>query len=201
VRNYLYVFLRLCADSREQAKRAPVRVFSGPSHLAAARTLPSSTLRAARAESASAQICVGVQSLKALDGCEKTLQAVWKRAARKRQAAGGQATPFGSPTGAAQGSPMAGTPMPPERMQKWGFLVKHERWLAVEGYSVTVSQKPAAAAAAAAKPAAFACRSFMSPNPHLLVRCESSRVFLWPGLTCISVGLCLRCSRKPQSQM
>ena len=94
----------------------------------------------APAESASAQICVGVQSLKVLDGCEKTLQAVWKRAARKRQAAGGQATPFGSPTGAAQGSPMAGTPMPPERMQKWGFLVKHERWLAVEGYSVTVSQ-------------------------------------------------------------
>ena len=29
--------------------------------------------------------------------------------------------------------------MPPERMMKWGFLVKHERWLAVEGYSVTVS--------------------------------------------------------------
>ena len=23
-------------------------------------------------------------------------------------------------------------------MQKWGFLVKHDRWLAVEGYSVTV---------------------------------------------------------------
>eukprot|EP01043_Picozoa_sp_COSAG02_P025947 COSAG02_NODE_1478_length_12404_cov_353.335067_16_plen_39_part_00 len=34
--------------------------------------------------------------------------------------------------------------MPPERMMKWGFLVKHERWLAVEGYSVTVSAQLAA---------------------------------------------------------
>lgn len=29
--------------------------------------------------------------------------------------------------------------MPAEKMMKWGFLVKHERWLAVDGFSVTVT--------------------------------------------------------------
>ena len=55
---------------------------------------------------------------------------MWKRAARKRGVPGSD-TPKQS-----------GAPMPAEKMMKWGFLVKHERWLAVDGFSVTVNRQP-----------------------------------------------------------
>jgi hypothetical protein len=123
VRNYLFVFLKLCADSRESAKRAPVRVrYSNVPEQRAPQFGLTHPLRAARPA-----VCFATtrQSLKALDGCEKTLNAVWKRAARKRNASGPDKLP-----------------MPAEKMMKWGFLMKHERWLAVDGFSVMVTPIP-----------------------------------------------------------
>ena len=72
-------------------------------------------------------------SLKALDGCEKTLHAVWKRAARKAGAKRAAAAPV-QPSMAA------------EKMLKWGFLKRSERWLAVpeanQGADLAVYTQP-----------------------------------------------------------